>query len=659
VTKRIKPPFLGLVPFGASDAPYFFGREEDLEIVLANLRTARITVLYGPSGSGKSSLLGAGAKSQIEQTEDRLVCVVTRWHAGDPGAVAIRTLADEVESASGIHMLVDDDAPLDAFVARCAFVLGNPIALVFDQFEEYFYYHATTDQDLLDRFEGSVASLVNDESIPATLMVSLRDDALWKLERFEGRIPNLLGNTLRLHHLSGPAIRKAIEGPVLTYNRLLVTTESQAQPMEIAPGFVDALVRELLDSSDTSGATGLNDQADPMFRLRRRSNIPGSGAARSISVRADSRDDAPHRDPLLAATAPALQLVMQKIWAHERYTQSNRLQVKTLVSLGGKHRIVDSYVNERMQNAGLVYHQRDTTAVMLQFMISASRTKQVVTARDFPRFTNGNISEASAQTVLDRMADEPVELIRRIPPLRQSEPSRYEIQHDVLVPGLESWRERTRNRPARLLQPAAIIVATLLLALVAARSPICQPLLRTGLRLTAALVLNLIAAYSAFSVFSRFSEAGTRFYGFVLGGLGWRIGMAIPLSITFTMFWVGATLWPADEKFAITQIAHVLPLDILSYSLVTAGLSFVGMLLVFAMLPVGGFVTQRVLGSFGLGFYGAYLLILLTVVGLHFGCLLKDGACFGRFEEDETLQSPYSIVRWIATEPCPALSTSP
>ena len=38
----------------------FFGRERDTEIVVANLIASRLTVLYGPSGVGKSSLLLAG-----------------------------------------------------------------------------------------------------------------------------------------------------------------------------------------------------------------------------------------------------------------------------------------------------------------------------------------------------------------------------------------------------------------------------------------------------------------------------------------------------------------------------------------------------------------------------------------------------------------------
>ncbi len=56
---NVKSPYRGLSAFEDSelDALYFFGRERDSEIVVANLIAARLTVLYGPSGVGKSSLL--------------------------------------------------------------------------------------------------------------------------------------------------------------------------------------------------------------------------------------------------------------------------------------------------------------------------------------------------------------------------------------------------------------------------------------------------------------------------------------------------------------------------------------------------------------------------------------------------------------------------
>ena len=81
-------PYLGLVPFSSDDARYFFGREGDCEIIAANLVASRLTILYAPSGVGKTSVLRAGVAHELEGLHDEgrpefLVAVVRRW-AVDP-----------------------------------------------------------------------------------------------------------------------------------------------------------------------------------------------------------------------------------------------------------------------------------------------------------------------------------------------------------------------------------------------------------------------------------------------------------------------------------------------------------------------------------------------------------------------------------------------
>lgn len=53
-------PYQGLQPFAERDAPFFFGRDAERTILAANLMAARLTLVYGASGVGKSSVLGPG-----------------------------------------------------------------------------------------------------------------------------------------------------------------------------------------------------------------------------------------------------------------------------------------------------------------------------------------------------------------------------------------------------------------------------------------------------------------------------------------------------------------------------------------------------------------------------------------------------------------------
>ena len=60
-------PYRGLRPYTEADAAFFFGREAEEEIVAANLLGARLTLLYGASGVGKSSVLLAGVVSDLRE----------------------------------------------------------------------------------------------------------------------------------------------------------------------------------------------------------------------------------------------------------------------------------------------------------------------------------------------------------------------------------------------------------------------------------------------------------------------------------------------------------------------------------------------------------------------------------------------------------------
>ena len=81
-------PYKGLAAFEDSelDALLFFGREREISAVAANVLANRLTVLYGPSGVGKSSLLYAGVARRLRSgtasciscsTSSRSTCSIT------------------------------------------------------------------------------------------------------------------------------------------------------------------------------------------------------------------------------------------------------------------------------------------------------------------------------------------------------------------------------------------------------------------------------------------------------------------------------------------------------------------------------------------------------------------------------------------------------
>ena len=118
-THRVEPgrsPYVGFPPYGAGDADLFFGRDAETERLAAAVKAARdmgahVVFVVGGSGSGKSSLLGAGLVGHACLDSGALRGWFPRFLSLDdlPEAVAITSgpelwIVDQVEDGL-------DDAP--------------------------------------------------------------------------------------------------------------------------------------------------------------------------------------------------------------------------------------------------------------------------------------------------------------------------------------------------------------------------------------------------------------------------------------------------------------------------------------------------------------------------------------------------------------------
>ncbi|MEO1083968.1 MAG: caspase family protein, partial [Acidobacteriota bacterium] len=64
-------PWLGLKPYGAAESKRFFGRSREIEDLVARVEAEPLTVLTGPSGVGKTSLLMAGVVPALRDPDPR------------------------------------------------------------------------------------------------------------------------------------------------------------------------------------------------------------------------------------------------------------------------------------------------------------------------------------------------------------------------------------------------------------------------------------------------------------------------------------------------------------------------------------------------------------------------------------------------------------
>ena len=74
-------PYKGLAAFEDSgvDALFFFGRDRDSQVIAANLMASRVTVLFGPTGVGKTSVLRAGVAYKLRQEAGVDVRIHSSW----------------------------------------------------------------------------------------------------------------------------------------------------------------------------------------------------------------------------------------------------------------------------------------------------------------------------------------------------------------------------------------------------------------------------------------------------------------------------------------------------------------------------------------------------------------------------------------------------
>jgi hypothetical protein len=418
-----RSPYKGLAPFDdtESDVMFFFGREREQEIIAANLMAARLTVLYGESGVGKSSVLRAGVVHQLRALpEPHGVVLFDSWR-DEP--------AEPLRAAVGDACGVEPAGTLADTLALAAARVGGEVYVVLDQIEEYFLYHPPEDGPAT--FFEEFSEAVTRPEVRASFLVSLREDAVAKLDRFKARIPNLFGNFLRLEHLDRPSARQAIVGPVERYNTL-----SADGTVRVEPELVEAVLDEVAAGRVELAQAGVGTVAEPS-----------------------------HGDRV---EAPYLQLVMERIWQAERAAGSSVLRLSTLRNLGGAEQIVRDHLDDAVET--LSPDQKDVAAEIFDHLVTPSGTKIAHDPADLARYAR--VDERELEPVLSTLARE--RILRTVAGSGGSEVARYEIYHDVLAGSVLGWKaahesmrqlERERTSAERRHRRLLVVVGAALIAL--------------------------------------------------------------------------------------------------------------------------------------------------------------------------------------------------
>jgi hypothetical protein len=233
-------PWPGLCAFDEHSEQFFAGRDAERAELWRLVSQAPLTVLFGKSGLGKTSLLLAGLFPRLRQQS--VLPIYVRLDVRDRSAPLIRQAALALE-AEITKQRIDATTPvvgeslwqhLHRHDAQWWSSKNQPLTplFVFDQFEEAFTLGATNSEgverlrlDLADVIENRIplelarrvetGDLVEGLDLRGQrykVLLSLREDYLPDLEEWKIELPSLMRNRLRLLPLGADAALRVVSG---------------------------------------------------------------------------------------------------------------------------------------------------------------------------------------------------------------------------------------------------------------------------------------------------------------------------------------------------------------------------------------------------------------------------------------------------------------
>jgi len=197
--KNIKSPFKFLDSYDKKDKEIFFGREQETLELYDRIFETNLVLLYGASGTGKTSLINCGLGNQFESTDWHPIFIRRKDGIIDSlqeelNRHAVKTLKEGTSVIERLKSLY-----LDYF---------KPIYLIFDQFEEIFILG---DKDEQRNFFEMLYQLL-DKGLECKILISMREEYIAYLSDFEDILPNLFDNRLRVEKMNTKNLKDVIEG---------------------------------------------------------------------------------------------------------------------------------------------------------------------------------------------------------------------------------------------------------------------------------------------------------------------------------------------------------------------------------------------------------------------------------------------------------------
>ncbi|MEL4454897.1 AAA family ATPase [Lutimonas vermicola] len=201
-----KYPFKFLDSYTKEDKDFFFGRKTEIDALYKMIFKTRILVVYGTSGTGKTSLIQCGLANKFN-SYDWLSLNIRR------GTNIVSALDKSLCSESDGMFSYDDKnkdgiKDLSAKIEAVYKASFRPIYLIFDQFEELYVLGSKSEQKQFIKAIKEILSIKR----PVKIILSIREEYLGYLYEFEKEVPQLLRRKLRVEPMNIDKVREVMHG---------------------------------------------------------------------------------------------------------------------------------------------------------------------------------------------------------------------------------------------------------------------------------------------------------------------------------------------------------------------------------------------------------------------------------------------------------------
>jgi len=387
----MKSPFKFLDSYTKDDREVFFGRNREIEELYHRVFESKIMLVYGVSGTGKSSLIHCGLANKFQDTDWLPVVIRRRANIINSMSAAIKAASVTSRQETGEDTSVSRKDVLSLYLDNY-----KPVFFIFDQFEELFIFG---ENDERRAFIQVIKSLYESD-LQCRMIFIMREEYLSGITEFEKYIPAIFSNRVRIEKMSHRNAIEAIKGPCKMFN------------ISLEEGFAESLLEKLSPGSEDVELTYMQVFLDKIFRLAIKDKPPlggGGGSTESNGGSSSSHFEEPV--PLSVSVAGGQGDVS--------------FTLSLLLKTGDVSDLLGNFLDEQVA----LMEDPEIAMAVLKAFVSGKGTKRQANepeAIDHLKSFGKEISSSAMQ-----------EMIRRFVNLRvlrdKDDNDRYELRHDTLA----------------------------------------------------------------------------------------------------------------------------------------------------------------------------------------------------------------------------------